>query len=266
MTIQSPTTSEFDMRDHCDFIIAIGATSAYRGTASAATPEPVRIELNHVVVRGGDTLVSVEGDAHVALAMHNGLLALHGFLYDGVRREMTSQGASRLQLDHVTADLGEGAIRIKDISRGAWLRAEMYNSIILGRPENALIEHVGSSASMEPPLEWRGDGNIYSRWSWIFRQQSSDASRNLTTLLDWQDYWNRQSSEADFDSLVDDVQWLGPAADDRPLYLREPANYVLANAKQYSLSSPEGVQPPPGALVTELPGDPTEEVSRSDVQ
>jgi serine/threonine-protein kinase len=241
---------EYEMRNHDDLFVAVGDTSTLPRVGPPKAPKPIRIELQDLVVRGGDSLVTVEGDAHVDLNVYNGLLILRGFLYDGTQRSDASLGASTIQLSHVTADLGEGLLKVKDISENTWVQANLQDNILWGRPDAALVEQDPGNGIRKVPLVWQGDRNIYQDWGWMFRQQASDGRGLLYDFSRWQESW--AGDYAELHSSDQQVLRLEPNLRDPP-YTREPADYVVAPGDLTFMPALERGHPLPGMNMDMLP-------------
>jgi hypothetical protein len=254
MTVRNRATAEFSARNHDDFFVAIGDANSMMGSPMGSDPpEPILIDLRNVVVRGGDTLVATDGDAHVALSIDNGLIALRGYLFDSSQRSMMSQGSSEIFLSHVTADLGEGGLRIPYLSRDAWLQATVQDSVLLGRQHRAFVEHEVSNSSSEIPLVWQGDRNRYIGWDFIHRQQVLNGKGSSWPLSTWQAYWKAQRTHADQYSSLEPVFWQNPRETGVALFDRTPDDYLLdLSASEISPITGRATKPP-GIIVEAMP-------------
>jgi hypothetical protein len=241
--------------------VILGDTSAFPNPA--AWPTPVRIDLRNVVIQGGDTLVSVEGDARADLKFDNGLGVLRGFLYDGSLRSQASRGASKIQLTHVTADLGEGALKVVDISPDAWATADVRQCIFVGRLDAAFVEQIAVNGTSAVPLDWKGDGNVYQNWGFLFRQQSTGGEGLRQDFAKWQRYWTSNGTGSERHSSDGEIVWLD-TAQSAPPFDREPAVYAIDPVALDSLPRFNGDRTPPGFIIESLPSGPNERTAVSD--
>jgi serine/threonine-protein kinase len=263
ITLRGRPDREYEMRDHDDVFVILGDPSAFPNPATR--PTPLRIDLRDVVVRGGDTLVSVEGDARADLNIDNGLFVLRGFLYDGSLRNPASRGASRIHLAHVTADLGEGALKVIDISRDAWVTADVNKCIFIGRLDAAFVEQIADDGTRAVPLDWRGDINVYQNWGLLFRQQSIGGEGLRQDFLNWQRNWAGNAAGSERNSSEGEIVWLESAQSALP-FDRVPADYVVDPIALDLLPGLGGDRTPPGLIIESLPSRTNEQRTVSDAR
>lgn len=199
----------------------------------AATTTPANIELDDCVARGEATFLRTEGLQPLRLNWANGLLVTSQFLLsaDGGPEPPRASELRQLDLRHVTALMRRGLCRMT-VSRSSPhqlpTQVRTSDSIFVGAPGGALIEHAGSESvdQCRSWIEWNGDRVFYQGWEsfWTIKTSDASAAPESMTFDAWQLYWGRErESRPELNRVV----WKSLPEATRPAHVQSPTDYDL---------------------------------------
>ncbi len=197
-----------------------------------AAPQRLTLELVDCVLRGEATALVVHEQTPVRFSWDNGLLATTDRLFVALGGDRTASPGEGMQLSlgHVTALVRGGLCRFAPSAAGAKLlpvQIDCRNSIVIGDPSAALIEHVevGDIDGVRQGFAWNGERNFYEGFVsfWTIRAPGKPAE---TMSLDaWREFWGPQRENAPHSGRV---QWKRFPPSERPVSSHLPADYALS--------------------------------------
>ena len=195
------------------------------------------LQLADCVIHGNATVVRSTEATPFAFDWANGFLATSGRLLSvgGTLSPLDTDRQITVQLDHVTAVIDKGLIRLEATLEAAGLiaiDAECTNCIFIGSPRHPLVEQVAFNVAvdrLEDSFHFQGRRNFYEDisvfWQTLVRDELDPRQRLLQnlTFYDWRDHWKDESSPR-----WDAVQWQHRPVDDAPRHALAPDDFALS--------------------------------------
>jgi hypothetical protein len=200
---------------------------------AAASPHRVAIELLDCVLRGEAVVLCAHDQWPIQFSWENGLLVTSERLLAAVGGERTPSPGESIQigLGHVTAAVRGGLCRFAPSPSGPRLmptQIECRNSILIGDPTAALVEHADATDvdAVRQGIVWNGDRNFYEGFGsfWTIRPAGATASAEAMLWDAWRELWGPHKENA---SNWGRVQWKQLPPADRPISSHVPADYAL---------------------------------------
>jgi len=197
-----------------------------------ASPQRLTLELVDCVLRGEATVLSVHEQTPVRFSWDNGLLATSDRLLVALGGDRTLSAGDGLQLSlgHLTALVRGGLCRFAPSALGSRLlpaRIDCRNSILIGDPAAALVEHVeaGDIDSVRQGFAWNGERNFYEGFGSFWTVRVSGGPAETMSLEAWREFWGPERENAPYWGRV---QWKQFPPSERPVSSHLPADYVLS--------------------------------------
>lgn len=239
------------------------ASSTLMEPTMTAMGEPQStVRLRHCVVRGEAVFLRQEDLQPINLNWENGLLATTESMIvvnGGTQGMSRPTGQVRVDLRHVTANLGGGLLRaLGSMSAPLLLRTEFNctECIFVSGTSSPFVEQTSTEAAItqRQRLSWTGDGNTFDGFQTFWRISSIGLTEQpaMMSFSEWRDYW-KQQQQRELNPQVGAVGWKRPLPITRATNSHLPSDYLLdSSPNTLPLPNDPSKSAPPGMDASNL--------------